>query len=57
MTFRLNSFTPVEKIPTLGVCVQLNMQAVWAHIKVSLKWLGVSLQAKSNLIPKVTNKI
>jgi hypothetical protein len=57
MTFRLNSFAPVKKIPTLGVCVQLNMQAVLAHIKVSLKQLGVGLQAKSNLIPKVTNKI
>jgi hypothetical protein len=57
MTFRLNSFTPLEKIPTLGVCVQLNMQTVWAHIKVGLKWLGVGLQAKSNLIPEVTNKI
>jgi hypothetical protein len=55
MTFRLTSFTPLKKkIPTLGVCVQLNMQA---HIKVSLKRLGVGLQAKSNLIPKVTNKI
>jgi hypothetical protein len=57
MTFRLNSFTPVEKIRAFGVCVQLNMLAVWDHIKVSLKCLGVGLQAKSNLIPKVTNKI
>jgi hypothetical protein len=33
------------------------MQAVLAHIKVSLKQLGVGSQAQSNLIPKVTNKI
>jgi hypothetical protein len=59
MTFRLNSFTPIEKISTLYVCVQLNMQGVWTRTKVNVKLLGagVDLQAKSNLIPKVTNKI